>query len=65
MRAVGLPVICRPSPGHQPLQFLLLLLSQRHTVFLHHQIHPHFPIFFLSLPSSHMLPAIVSMMVVY
>ena len=27
--------------------------------------HPHFSTFFLWLPSSHMLPAIVSMMVVY
>ena len=62
---VGLPVSRRPSPGHQPLQFLLLLLSQRHTVFLHHHIHPHFPILFLWLPSSHILPAIVSMMAVY
>ena len=37
---VGLSVCCHPSPGHQPLQFLLLLRTQPDPVLLGWHPHP-------------------------
>ncbi len=37
---VGLLICCRPSPGHQPLQFLLLLRTQPDPVLLGWHLHP-------------------------
>ena len=41
---VRLLISCRPAPGYQCLQFLLLLYLQCYLIFLHHHLPHHFPI---------------------